>query len=155
MADYFTYFSLILPLPTESARKYALDLAHQAACLHPDDEMPDDFPASLREAVEDWQFETEAEDPSDGCGIWLHSEYGGVDAVCAFIQHLLHRFDPEGCTALEWSNDCSRRRVDAYGGGAAIVTAKGIKSITTREWLQRQLARLNIHVPGQHAPAHR
>ena len=31
MADYFTNFSLIMPLPDEAAQTYALDLAHAAA----------------------------------------------------------------------------------------------------------------------------
>jgi hypothetical protein len=30
MADYFTNFSLIVPLPTEAAQQYAVDLAEQA-----------------------------------------------------------------------------------------------------------------------------
>jgi hypothetical protein len=153
MADYFTNFSLILQLPAEAARKYALDLAHQAACIHQGDDIPDGFPASLREVLEDWQFETDAADPSDGWGLWLHSENGGVDAVCAFVQHLLQRFDPCGSAAVEWSNDCSKPRVDAYGGGAALVTATKIKGINTGQWLQRQLARLHTHNSGRHSPA--
>ena len=104
--------------------------------------MPDDFPASLRDVVEDWQFDTDANDPSNGRGLWLHSSDGGIDAVCAFIQHLLQRFAPAGHVTLEWSNDCSKPRVDAFGGGAALITARKIKSISTGEWLHRQVARL-------------
>ena len=43
---------------------------------------------------------------------------------------------------LEWSNDCSKPRVDAFGGGAAFITARKIKSINTGEWLHRQISRL-------------
>src|SRR5437879_660930 len=114
MADYFTNFSLILPLPTEAAQKYALDLAEQAFHIHMGEDMPNDFPESLRDVVEDWQFDSDASDPSNGCGLWLHSDSGGVDAACAFIQHLLQRFDASGCVGLEWSNDCSKPRIDAY-----------------------------------------
>ena len=149
MADYFTSFSLIVPLPTEAAEKYALNLAHQAADIHHNDTIPDDFPASLRDVVEDWQFDTEPSDPANGWGLWLHSQNGGVDAACAFIQHLLERFDPAGHVGLEWSNDCSKPRVDAFGGGAALITAKNIKSITTGLWLHRQTARLQTHNPRQ------
>ena len=146
MADYFTNFSLIVPLPSEAAHQYAADLAEQAYYVHLGDEpMPDDFPASLRDVVEDWHFETVANQPSDGWGLWLHSSSGGIDAVRAFIQHLLERFDPTGHVALEWSNDCSKPRVDAYGGGAALITARKIKHINTGQWLHRQVARLRPH----------
>ena len=142
MADYFTNFSLIVPLPTEAAEKYALHLAGQASSVHQGDAMPDDFPAELRDILEDWQFEFESSHPSTGSGLWLHSNSGGIDAVCAFIQHLLERFDPAGHVALEWSNDCSKPRVDAFGGGAAIITATRIKTISTSQWLHRHTAKL-------------
>ena len=147
MADYFTNFSLIVPLPTEAAEKYALDLAQQAFRIHLGDEIPDDFPALFRDVVEDWRFDTEPSDPSTGWGLWLHSDSGGIDAVCAFIQHLLERFDPAGHVALEWSNDCSKPRVDAFGGGAAIITATRIKTISTNQWLHRHTASLQAAKP--------
>ena len=53
MAHYFTNFSLIVPLPDEAAVQYALDLAEQAFHIHMGDEMPADFPASLRDVIED------------------------------------------------------------------------------------------------------
>ena len=130
MADYFNNFSLVLTLPNEETRKYALDLAEQAQA----EEILETFPASLRDVIEDWAFDT---DPSDNCGLWLHSSSGGVDAMCAFIQHLLQSFDPSGCVTFEWSHDCSKPRVDAFGGGAAIITAENVKSMTTSEWLQK------------------
>ena len=142
MADYFTNFSLIVPLPNEAAVQYALELAEQASRIQQGDEMPDNFPASLRDLIEDWQFETDSNEPSNGRGLWLHSSNGGIDAVCAFIQHLLQRLTPAEHVTLEWSNDCSKPRVDAFGGGAALITAGKIKSISTGEWLHRQVSRL-------------
>ncbi len=154
MANYFTNFSLIVPLPTEAAQQYADDLAQQALYIRMGDEaMPDDFPASLQEIVEDWCFETVANQPSDGPGLWLHSSNGGIDAVCAFHQHLLQKFDPAGHVALEWSNDCSKPRIDAYGGGAALITARKIKTINTGEWLHRQVARLPAQKPAPEIPS--
>ena len=147
MADYFTNFSLVMKLPSAEAQKYALDLATQASGVGQGDEIPENFPASLRDFVECWTFETAVDNPREGLGIWLHSQHGGIDAVCAFIQHLLELYDPDGCVTLEWSNDCSKPRVDAYGGGAAIITAKTIKSMATWEWIQKQVARFNAHKP--------
>jgi len=152
MADYFTNFSLVLELPDESALTYALNLAQQAADMRFGEDppnLPPDFPASLVDVLEIWIFETEAQGSLDQgkYGIWLHSGDGGIDAACAFIQHLLRKFNPSGRVEFEWSNDCSKPRTDAYGGGAAIITARKIKSMTTGEWLQRQINRGRQHQP--------
>ena len=150
MADYFTKFSLLVPLPNEAAEKQALELAQKARSINQDDEPPDNFPTDLCDVVEDWQFETEA---TQGNGLWLHSENGGIDAACVFIQHLLQQFDPTGHVTLEWSSDCSKPRTDAYGGGAAFITATKIKSINTGEWLHQQVAKLQTN-PRQQSLAH-
>jgi hypothetical protein len=42
--------------------------------------------------------------------------------------------------AFEWSHDCSRPLTDAYGGGAVLITAKGIKTMSTRQWLRENAA---------------
>ncbi len=141
MADYFTHFSLIVPLPDEAAQTQALTLAEQAAAVQSGDEMPADFPASLAEVTEDWVFETVPESSAGKWGLWLHTSSGGIDAVCTFIQHLLQTFDPAGCVELEWWHDCSKPRTDAYGGGAAIITARKIKTMSTGQWLSRHTAR--------------
>jgi hypothetical protein len=143
MADYFTNFSLVLNLPSEAAQAYALEIHHQSSQGNLGEDLPKDFPQELVNQIEDWQFEVEADSPADGHGIWLHSENGGIDAVCAFIQHLLQKFDPEGRVTFEWSHDCSKPRTDAYGGGAAIVTAQKMKTISTGAWLQKQTAKLS------------
>ena len=140
MADYFTNFSLLVPLPDEAAKKYALALASSASSAHQGDESADDLPDSIKEVIEDWQFDTQADQSSGGLGLWLHTESGGIDAVCAFIQHLLRKFNLQGCVTFEWSNDCSKPRADAFGGGAAIVTATEIKTMSTWGWLQENAA---------------
>ena len=138
MADYFTYFSVVVPLMDTTQQQYALDLAGKAAaaCFRDEEEpAPADIPAELLDVLEDWHFETEKD---ENHSIWLHSQNGGIDAVCAFIQHLLKKFNPEGRVEFEWSNDCSKPRLDAYGGGAALVTAQEIKTMNTCEWLRQQ-----------------
>ena len=145
MADYFTNFSLLVSLPSKEAQAYALALAHAATVTYQGDELPDGFPAPLADVIDDWQFET---DPSDKTDLWLHSDSGAIDAVCAFIQHLLQRYAPDDCVGLEWSNDCSKPRLDAFGGGAAIITATTIKSLTTGEWLHRHMARIAARKKG-------
>ncbi len=140
MADYFTKFSVPLPLPNEAAQRYALDLDANARRVVQCDASAEKLPASVLEVIEDWLFETDPENADGKWGLWLHSDYGGIAAVCAFVQHLLEKFDPEGRVAFEWSNDCSKPRLDAYGGGAALITAKEIKTMNTSDWLRQHAA---------------
>ena len=139
MASYFTSFSLMFPLPDEAARRYALELHQQADRLRQEEDVAG-FPADLRDQIEDWAFEAKAEEVEGRPGLWLHSSEGGIDAVCAFLRHLLQKFDPAGRVPFEWSHDCSQPRTDAYGGGAALVTATEIKTMSTHQWLQAQAA---------------
>jgi hypothetical protein len=135
MADYFTNFSFIVVLADTGQRDYALKLFLQMSAIQQGEKIPDDFPVALKDFCEDCCFEVEADESK---AIWLHSTYGGIDAVCAFVQHLLARFQPEGCVTFEWSHDCSKPRTDAYGGGAAHITAQDIKTMSTAEWLRQQ-----------------
>ena len=133
MADYFTNFSVVIPFQHSSHIKAAVTIAEQARHHRFEDEpLPKDFPASLVEVVEDWSFETDATEE----GLWLHSDSGGIDAVCVFIQFLLVKFIPTSSVELEWSHDCSKPKMDAFGGGAAYITATDIKTINTSEWLR-------------------
>lgn len=135
MADYFTKFSLVIELANETQQSYALNLANEASSAKEGNPLPDNFPASLVDVVEVWDFETEAEGNS---ALWLHSRDGGVFVACLFIQHLLQKFDPQGKAAFEWSHDCSKPRLDAYGGGAAVITAQKIKTMHTADWVKEQ-----------------
>ncbi len=129
MADYYTNFSVFLPL-TKEQQAYAFEIAQQVE-EHETQEIPTDFPASLNDEIENWTFETEITEK----GLWLHSQYGGQDAACVFIQHLVQKFRfVEGVT-FEWSHDCSKPRTDAFGGGAAFITATHIQTFTTQQWL--------------------
>ena len=97
MADYYTNFSFILPL-AEAQKQYARNLAHAASRNRFGGEsLPAGFPAALNDVLEDWSFEL------DDCdeGLWLHSDSGGMDAVCVFVQHLLQQFDPVGVITFE------------------------------------------------------
>ena len=53
------------------------------------------------------------------------------------LHPLLRTYDPTGRVTFEWAFDCSKPRTDAYGGGAAIITARRIKTMNTSEWLSK------------------
>lgn len=132
MADYFTNFSLVLLLKDETQKQYALDLHKEAVALRNGELIPKSFPATLKPHLPDWFFDTEENDE----GVWLHSQYGGIEAVCAFIQHLLQKFNRAGIVTFAWSHDCTKPKIDAYGGGAAIVTAAKVKTMDTADWIR-------------------
>ena len=136
MADYFTHFSFTVSLANKAEHDYALDRFHQLSAAQQGDEFPADFPAALKEVAEDDGFELDT--GSEHHELWFHSDAGGIDAVCVFVQHLLQKFNPTGCVTFEWSHDCSKPRTDAYGGGAAVITAKEIKTLSTAEWWREQ-----------------
>lgn len=132
MAEFFTNFSVILPLNKEQ-QDYAMQLAKQVQAHRDDKPLSADFPEDLTNEVEGWMFETEVT-PN---GLWLNSQNGGQEAACVFIQHLLQKFDFAPSIAFEWSHDCSKPKTDAYGGGAAFITATEIETFSTSEWLQK------------------
>jgi hypothetical protein len=135
MADYFTNFSIVLPLKGEP-RDYALNLVKEVEAHRNDNQpLPDSFPEQLKDSIDAWCFDTETVSE----GLWLHSQYGGQDSACVFIQHLLQKFGFGPHVAFEWSHDCSQPRLDAYGGGAAFVTVNEIEIFTTSEWLQTRV----------------
>ena len=96
-----------------------------------------------QDTLDNW-CEVEKDDSENGnsepveCEIWIHSQYGAINSAAVFIQYLLNKFDPEGCVYFQWSNDCSKPRLDAYGGGAVFITAKDAKFMSTGEWVDRQ-----------------
>ena len=138
MPNYFTHFGVGVPLKDATQVQYALELAAKAVALRYEEDpaVPPEFPPDLVDVLEEWRFETEEDDT----GIWLRSDDGGVDAACAFIQHLLRRFDQQGCVKFQWSCDSFPPCVDAYRGGAAFITAREIRTMRTGDWLDEQHA---------------
>ena len=137
MADYFTNFSFILALASTEQQNNAIKLFLQMSAIQQGEDAPADFPASCKDAAEDCCFEVQADGPN---ALWLHSSSGGIDAVCAFVQHLVQKFDLKPVT-FEWSHDCSKPRTDAYGGGAAIIKADEIQTMNTSDWLRTSLVK--------------
>lgn len=147
MADYFIKFSFCVELPSKAAQTYALDLPAQAKEYFSDqnEPPPPDFPATLLDALGEWEdvyWSFTTEKSGEGNGIWVHAEYGdgGTDVACLFVQHLLQRFNLTSHVAFQWSRDCGKPRTDAYGGGAAFITAQEIRIMSTSQWLDEQHA---------------
>jgi len=134
MADYYTNFSFIICLNSKEEQQQALDLFHQMQAVQQAEDVAPDFPSVLRDLAEDCWFDVEAQGQHD---LWIHSEQGGVDAVCTFVHYLIKQFNLPP-VSFEWSYDCNRPRTDAFGGGAAYITKEEIRSFTTNQWIVQQ-----------------
>jgi hypothetical protein len=143
MADYYTHFSFVLELPDEHAIDYAIGLAALGADLYSGSEddrntSKQDVPNELKDCLDDWSFEVDRNEK----GIWIHSDCSGADAACDFVQHLLAKFGIKEPVSFEWANTCSKPRLDAYSGGAVIITDTRIKSMTTFQWVANEVERM-------------
>jgi hypothetical protein len=150
VADYFTETSLVMNLPSQEAVRYAIDLTHAmkdcalndvryALDLQQVDTELEIIPEGWKADIEDesWCFDVK-EEHSGGPQIWIHSENGCIDEIIKLIQHLMVKFDLKEPIPFSWSQTCSKPRIDGFGGGAAVVTATSVRSISTAAWLYEQ-----------------
>jgi hypothetical protein len=158
MADYFTRLSIEVDLP-EAAARWAIALAERLDALIDAD--GEQLPPSGDAALDRAALEITAADPvGTGCDwfyrpdrLWVSAdESAEPDAIAAVLQHTLRHFELAGAITLQWSWDCSKLRANAFGGGAAMVTATSIETFTTAEWLDRQLAKLEPAACNQLQP---
>ena len=114
MANNYTQFSTLLPLPTsEDAIQRVKDW----------------YDAVLEEqsSNEDMDYD---EDPYfgfqftlDDGQIWIYgAECGDVEKAADFVQKYLNDLDITGGIGITWANTCSRMRVNEFDGGAVVVT---------------------------------
>lgn len=80
----------------------------------------------------------------DNDGFWIHAdESGSPDEVARLVQAFLTAFRPDDVVSFEWSDTCSRPILDAFGGGAMIVTATDLEAMHTSGWIDDRLAARN------------
>lgn len=142
MADYYTEFSFAIPDLTDDETTWlkAAAIWLDAAINTEDDEHVPPMP-ELEGVLEDRECGTSFAMEVDDDGLWIHSdESGDVDEVARFCQAFLRKFRPDEHVAFEWANTCSKPRLDAFGGGAMIVTAEAIESMSTGEWVGKMPA---------------
>lgn len=87
----------------------------------------------------------------DSREIVFHSESGGgdIDNLLAMVQKFLAECRPDEYWVLEWANTCSKHRVGAFGGGAAVVTAKEQRWQSTGEFVLKTLTELGFGKKGK------
>ena len=135
MADYTTHFSTMFDVLTPENVDRALDIyADLAREIEEEDE------TSLNFALDP---ERDAPRSDASTKFWIHDEdYGDPGHVIAFVTRCAEALELDGRWGFVWSHDCSKPRLDGYGGGAAVVDlATGQStSIEVSNWLRERLA---------------
>lgn len=168
MADYYTQFSVgIGNFPPEQLA-WARDL-HEAISMHfcngSEDlerdrrwnELADDarqaalaIMAANPDDLSKFEIESSRAYGDDGQeleALYVHGEEGGLDNAALFIQQVLIHSGSTEPVMLEWANSCSKPRVDAFGGGAMVITQDRILSCSTRDMVERLLDQIGIAEP--------
>jgi len=157
MADYYTETSFIVELPEEAcdwlealrAAGDGIEDDTDIAQLVADGELEDDeFAAVLKERqanVSWWNgIEVERESPTE---LWFHhDECANIDVCVELIQATLKKFDLSIAIGFEWANTCSKPRVDAYGGGAVVVTKNDSKYVNTGSWVSQTIQDMELEL---------
>ncbi len=116
MANYYTKFSFIVPLPTAEAVQQALAIDEKMDHICMERQRNDEtidwtgIPDELRdvEVMENWYFDVDDETDEDGPCVNIFTEEGGVDAACQFTQHLIRKFNPGIAVSFHWAGDCDK-----------------------------------------------
>lgn len=72
--------------------------------------------------------------------LWIHDDggEGHLECLIPFVSSYLKKFDPKGSFKVEWAETCGSPRAGEFGGGAVIITATEIYSMSTGRWVQEQ-----------------
>jgi hypothetical protein len=151
MANNYTNFSIMIKLKdTEKARSWIETLLAKTDELAGDDtddeEILEAFPrwADYQCTGFEWSIVpiTSPKTPI-GTGLWIRDSggEGNTEAVATFVQAYLKRFDPNGKVGFQYADTCSSQRVDEFGGGACIVTAKKQKWLNTFDWMNKEMSK--------------
>ena len=155
MANYYTEASFILPLTSEQQefafnvldciqdKKIDLLKKHKNAKAKSYDRSIYSLAKKFAKVNDEYEqgddtlgFDVE---PNED-GIWIsHDESINTENAAFFCHLILKHFDSNDYVAIQASNTCSKPRLDAFGGHAAFVTKKGIRWISTFEWIQKQI----------------
>lgn len=133
MADYFTKLSFAFPLPEAQAREF-VDYVTNLNSIESEEEAPPvpegwPDPEDFLHMNDDWvgleaSVEPEALDAPEGqVPVWIRDDAGevNIDLLIELLETAVERFDLQDPIGFEWTNDCSKARLNAFGGGAAVV----------------------------------
>ena len=131
MADYFTHFSCLLDVGTPENAALALDLYNKLSEEGASEEPPADG------------FLLSIQPEHGGTQLWLRDDVtGDPERLIQFVKLCATEFGLTGRWGFQWSNTCSRPRLDGFGGGAHVLdlaTGETVAWTDTDGWLAQVL----------------
>lgn len=145
MTDYYTEASFLLDLKTEENMNRAWAILEEIGTFseHSGDEKfkwSSDHMADLAVGLD---LETHEHlyvdiEPHGSTKLWLHHDENiEIGQAASLIQYLMIQLDldPMG---FEWSNNCSKARLDSFSGGACFITKENVEFMNTWNWIDEQ-----------------
>ena len=127
MANNYTEFSFLLLCSQEEAQKVIARYDDNKDSFDMDsDEYFEQYSGILYDVV--------------GGGVWVHDDEGegNVEAAIVFCQTYLREVGkPNQGVIIEWATTCSKPRLNEFFGGAVLVTADEVNSISAENELRR------------------
>lgn len=168
MADYFMQMSAALAINSDEQKAWLKKYLPLTVC---DEDLcdPDEDPevplleelkreAEVLDCLEAWDSIREAyyqdlagpewyieKDGDDGKPyVWFHADegVGSLEHLAEFIRMFLRKFDIKEPWSLTWSETCSKPRLDAFGGGAVVVSKDAVKWLNTGSWVNDTIKNL-------------
>ena len=147
MADYFTQFSFVIPVTPEQGNWFAKVHALATELIgHAEDgevrdniEGPPDTASAalvLAEKHDGLPCLQVTHDEKENT-VWVRSEdSGNVDYTADLVQAFLRRFDLDRVISFQWANTCDRLRLDAFGGGALVISRRNADWLNTGTFVE-------------------
>lgn len=144
MADYRTNVSFMVEW-TKEACDWFEQLVKRAEAIGNEEDVPNDdlTKAATQAGAEQGYIISLTCERENDTTIWItQDETFDVDNAAQLIRQTLEHFDLDDIVGFEWSHICSKPRLDAYGGGAIIITKDGVEFMNTGTWLYKRMAEL-------------
>lgn len=133
MADNYRQFSQVIEDLTVDEKRW-LDINLTSV----EDSFNDDHASAVqwandmgipKEDMDMWpDFEYKFED--NDTALWIYSDiFGNIEFVAALVSKFFEMFRPMDIFIMNYADTCSKPRVEEFGGGAIVVSAKDIKYI--------------------------
>ncbi len=118
------------------------------------DELSVDFAELSEKELEEWMELREMEDISGSWGfdheiqtdkegdrfLWIHNDdYFEPSNAAGFLYYFIKAMRPDYTIGFEWSNTCSKPRLNSFGGGAVVIDKNGLGWMNTGEWLETEM----------------
>lgn len=132
MADYYTHFSFEVLVNKEQSAWFLKKLKEL------EEEQKDSNPN------EPYLYGVNIEPDPERDSIWISDDggQGDLDGLITFLEDFTKRFPRHKPIVLSWAHTCSSPRLNAYGGGAAMIYKGKSSVIDAHSWATSMANRL-------------